>query len=259
MAESTPSVTSGFEWRDTPAGRVLVCVALEAVAPHVFTTRDAPVASETNGPDYGALGGYFGLSERDILRVRQVHGREVIVVPADTQEGTVGDADAVVSCHGHHAVSVRVADCVPILIADRGRRLVAAIHAGWRGTAAGVAAASVEAIERLGVPASDLVAAIGPSIGPCCYQVDAKVRERFEVEHPDATGWFTDDGPERWRLDLWRANRAQLETCGVPPSSIVVASACTADGLDSWYSFRREGPGTGRMVAAIRRASRQER
>jgi YfiH family protein len=151
-------------------------------------------------------------------------------------------------------VSVRTADCIPILLADRHGRAVAAVHAGWRGTAAGVAGATVDALGDLGVPAADLVAAIGPGIGPCCYQVDALVRDAMVANHHRAPTWFTPDGPGHWRLDLWRANRDQLETSGVPASAISCAGLCTVDDEGDWYSFRREGEGGGRMVAAIRRS-----
>ncbi len=251
MAEGMPAVASGFEWRTAPGGRVLVSTALAAIAPHVFTTRG--IGPDPAQPDYDAIGAHLGLAARDILRVRQVHGRVVIVAGADTAgESVVGDADAIVTTGGGRAVSVRIADCVPILIADRGHRVVAAVHAGWRGTAAGIAGAAVEAIERLGVPASDIVAAIGPSIGPCCYQVDAAVRDRFLATGSGADGWFTADGADRWRLDLWSANRAQLEAAGVPSYAIGVAETCTAHNLSTWHSFRGEGAGAGRMVAAIR-------
>lgn len=253
MAESTPAVAPDFEWRSTPAGRALVCTVLDPLAPHVFTSRDAPLRSGTNEPDYGAIGACVGLTAPHVLRVRQVHGRAVLVASADaTGKATVGDADALITTHDGRAASVRVADCVPILLADRHGRVVAAVHAGWRGTAAGVASATIDAIAGLGVPASDLIAAIGPAIGPCCYQVDPRVRDEFAASQPASADWFTLDGPDRWRLDLWRANRAQLEAAGVPTAAIRSANACTAHQASDWYSFRREGAGTGRMVATIR-------
>ena len=256
MAESTTVVARGFEWRNTVNGRVLRSSALSGVADHLFTTRDQTPAG-VHEPDYDLIGAALGVSSRSVVRVRQVHGCDVFVATADdVSEGT--EADAIVTADPQLAVSVRVADCVPVLVADHRQRAVAAVHAGWRGTAAGAVVAAVEALDRLDVHASDLLVAIGPSIGPCCYQVDAAVREAFAARHPGADAWFTPDGRDRWRLDLWRANRALLEACGVPASSIEVASACTADRPDVWYSHRRQGSAAGRMVAAIRIGGRRD-
>ena len=133
-----------------------------------------------------------------------------------------------------------------------GPRVVAAVHAGWRGTCSGIAAAAIELIGELGVPPSDLVAAIGPSIGPCHYQVGDGVRTMFLGMTPDATAWFAEDGLGHWKLDLWQANADRLENAGVPSSAVSVARMCTAENLSDWFSYRAEGSGTGRLVAAIR-------
>jgi YfiH family protein len=234
-----------------PVGRVLVSAVLERVAPHLFSSRDAS-SPGVHQPDYDLVAASLGVDVRRVVHARQVHGRDVLIV----REGEVCDAhveaDAIVSFDPARVVLVRVADCVPILLADRSHRVVAAVHAGWRGTAAGVVAAAVDAIAAAGIPASDLVASIGPSIGPCCYQVDATVREDFARRWTGSDDWFTPDGPDRWRLDLWRANRAHLEAAGVPAGTISVASACTADAPNLWYSHRRQGAAAGRMVAAVR-------
>jgi YfiH family protein len=237
-------------WSETPAGRVLVAEALQPYARHGFTTRG--FGREGSGDSLAALAGWLDLDVTALVRVRQVHGRDVLDVHPGRNVRPGQSADALVSTDGSRAVVVAVADCVPILLADRRRRAVAAVHAGWRGTADRVVVAAVEALGRGGVPAADLVAAIGPSIGPCCYQVDAPVRKALLAGSGGASDWLTPDGAGHWRLDLWRANRDQLRETGLAADAIHVARYCTADHLDDCYSYRKEGAAAGRMFAAIR-------
>lgn len=162
------------------------------------------------------------------------------------------EADAVVVLDAGSGAAVRVADCVPILLADDDQRVVAAVHAGWRGTCVGIAAETVRTIADAGVDPARLTAAIGPAIGPCCYQVDDKVRTAFLGMTPEAAAWFAEDGPGRWRLDLLQANLDQLEGAGVPREAIGLSGVCTADHPAICFSYRREGGAAGRLVAAIR-------
>jgi hypothetical protein len=246
------AVAPGFGWIDGPAGRVLRADALGGCASHVFTTRQLQFLPASRPADDGRLAETLGVTTDRLVWVTQVHGRRVLVVSPGTALQGQPEADAIVSSDPGRAVAVRVADCVPILLADRQGRVVGAVHAGWRGTCAGVAGAAVEAMAALGAPPEALVAAIGPSIGPCCYQVDDRVRNAFLGFTPDAAAWFTEDGPGRWRLDLWQANVDQLELAGVPAAAIAVSGICTADNLDECFSYRGEGSSTGRLVAAIR-------
>jgi YfiH family protein len=248
----TPEVAEGFVWVETPAGRVLTAEALSAYARHAFTTRDFGARSSGITDCLGALAELLDVERSRIVRARQVHGCGVIDVGAVHELAPGQAADALVSTDTSRPVAVAVADCVPVLLADRRRRAVAAVHAGWRGTAARVVVAAVQALERSGVPASDLVAAIGPSIGPCCYQVDARVRDVFLAGSPEADVWFASDGDGHWRLDLWRANADQLIEAGLRHDTIHVARYCTADHLDDCCSYRKEGAAAGRMFAAIR-------
>lgn len=248
----TTPVVSGFDWVTGPAGRILQSTPLLEVAPHAFTTRDLELRGARIDSDYERLAAQFDRQRADLVTVTQVHGRRVLLVAPGTYLDERPEADAIVSLDPDRVIVVCVADCVPILIADRRRRAVAAVHAGWRGTSAGITLAAVQALAEVGVPPSDLIAAIGPAIGACCYQVDDRVRTTFLGMTPDAAGWFTEDGPGHWRLDLWQANANQLEDAGVEPANIHVAGICTADHLESCFSYRREGNGTGRLAAAIR-------
>ena len=226
---------------------------LAAVAPrHVFTTRALSFRGESMAADWTALARLMNTPEDQLVRVSQVHGRTVLLVTPAVAPPAAAAADAIVCTDPTRAIVVRVADCVPILVADRNRSVVAAIHAGWRGSCAGIARATIEAITALGVPAADLVATIGPSMGPCCYQVDDKVRVAFLGITPDAAAWFVEDGPGHWKLDLWRANADQLIASGVPEASITTMGVCTGDDRERCWSHRVDGPAAGRMAAAVR-------
>jgi YfiH family protein len=223
------------------------------MAPHLFSTRE-PSEPPSPEPNYARVAAALGTREDDLIRVKQVHGRAVIVVrPGDREDPAEArpEADAIVSIDPDRAVAVRVADCVPVLLADSGHRLVAAVHAGWRGMAAGAIGAAIDAIAANGVKPADLVAAIGPSIGPCCYQVDQVVCDMFHQAWSDCDAWFAPDGKTRWRLDLWSAARDQLLAAGVPREGVHIAAMCTAHQPDDFWSYRRDGAAAGRMVAAI--------
>jgi YfiH family protein len=194
----------------------------------------------------------------DVLLIRQVHRADVAVV----RRGRNGswprpEADAIVSDDPTAAIGVRVADCAPILIADRTPGgPVAAVHAGWRGT---VQRAAVSGVRRLtvefGSNPADLIAAIGPCLGPCCGEVGGEVVEAFrEAGHPasDVDAWFSPGPSGRPHLDLWRANHDQLIAAGVPPAQIHVAALCTRSHTSWLHSYRADGTAAGRMLAAIR-------
>lgn len=242
-----------FRWTIVNGREYLECVPLAARARHLFSTRQLELPSDAalRRRNIDLFAADLGVEPERLYRAKQVHGRQVIVVEAPRDERGATDADAVVSGVPGAACAVQVADCVPILIA--GAHVSGAVHAGWRGTAAGVAAEAVRAMERLGAEPSTLVAAIGPSIGPCCYQVDARVRDVFaqseywEIAEPA----FDPDGEGHWRLDVAAINRRLLERAGLAPGNIHDSRLCTACDLTRFYSYRAEGAGTGRLVGGI--------
>src|SRR6185436_20167961 len=174
----------------------LICRPLASLASHIFTTRRWPLGSTTAVGDDPALwddvARALHVEPARLVRVRQVHGADVVI--AEDVPGRRPEADIILSGDHTIAVAVQAADCIPLLLADPSTGAVAAAHAGWRGLAAAVPSAAVESLAReFGSRASDLVAAIGPAIGACCYEVGSDVRDRFEAA--GATGkqlarWF---------------------------------------------------------------------
>jgi polyphenol oxidase len=174
------------------------------------------------------------LSTDRVVQVKQVHaGRAVL---ADQSAGQ--EADALVGRGSGVAVGVRVADCVPVLVADEASGDVAAIHAGWRGVVAGVVGAGVE---LLGGKAR--LAAIGPCIGACCFEVGRDVGERI--------GFIVHTSGDKAYVDLRAAVRAQLVAAGLDARRIEDVAGCTKHDAERFHSFRRDGADSGRMLAAI--------
>jgi purine-nucleoside/S-methyl-5'-thioadenosine phosphorylase / adenosine deaminase len=259
---SLPQLSDGFEWTDESWGAALRCGPLNVHAPHLFTTRQLALSSSA---DVRALAEAVGT--RDVAMVTQVHGRGVIVIrkgepiPAQRPE-----ADALISDAPDIAIAVRAADCVPLLMADRARGVVAAVHAGWRGTAARVAVAAVDALGReFGTQPSDLIAAIGPNIGACCYEVGTELVDAFAAaghERYLIDRWFLARPPARGsserpglRLDVARSNIDQLVLAGVPEDQIYASGLCTAMHLDVLTSYRKEGDKASRIAGVIRAIS----
>ncbi|HVR70936.1 MAG TPA: peptidoglycan editing factor PgeF [Vicinamibacteria bacterium] len=173
-----------------------------------------------------------------LLLLEQVHGCAVRRAPWEGRP----EADAAVAEHAGDILGIETADCLPVLVVDPRRQAVAAAHAGWRGTAAGVARAAVEALLRGGSAPGDLLAALGPGIGPCCYEVGDELRAAFAPA-------FLRDGPRgRAHLDVRAANRAQLERSGLRPDRIHSLDHCTRCRGDLYHSYRRDGKAAGRMI-----------
>jgi YfiH family protein len=210
-----------------------------------------------------------------LVTLRQIHSDVIHLAAAPAAEAP--KADALATRAQGLLLGVQTADCVPILLADTRLRVVAAIHAGWRGTLARIA---VKALGRMhmefGTRPRDVVAALGPAVGRCCYEVGPEVAQAFAAQFPAAADWF--DGPfdqlargeeplwlpwltmmppghvpppARVQLDLRAANRWQLLDAGVPAAQIGVSDLCTACRTDLLFSYRREGAKTGRMMAMI--------
>jgi YfiH family protein len=181
---------------------------------------------------------------------RQVHGAGVVNVtaaelPPDTE------ADALISDVSGVALGVFTADCVPLLIADPVTGAVAAVHAGWRGVIAGVAPAAVQGLRGCyGSRPADLRVALGPAIGPCCFEVGAEVEAAFAASFPGLP--LATPGPAgKPHIDLKRALRAQLQGAGIPAAQIDAGDECTRCEPARFFSYRRDNTRTGQHLSVI--------
>lgn len=213
---------------------------------------DQLTAVATNRNRFLAAAGIGGLR---VIAPRQVHSADVAVHRRGDALPPSGvfDGDGLVTDDSEVALMVLAADCAAVLLHDPVRSVVAAVHAGWRGTAGGMAAAGVRAmVEAFGCRPGDLRAGIGPAIGRCCYEVGADVARAVGAATPggvEAIATWQPDG--KARIDIATASAAQLLAAGLDPALVAVAGVCTACHTDLFYSHRREGESTGRFGAAI--------
>jgi YfiH family protein len=258
VSGALPAVGDAFEWTCETWGPALHCVPLAAVAAHLFTTRTLRLErSEAGGPAWEALAAVLGAQSGGLRRLRQVHGAAVVCYrKGRPAPAGIPVADIVVSDDPSLVVAVQVADCVPLLVADRQTGAVSAAHVGWRGAVVGVPRTAVAALVReFRSEPADLVAAIGPSIGPCCYEVGEEVRNAFrraDVSSWPVDTWFVEGARGHPHLDLWQATRDQLTDAGMAPNHIHACNLCTATHRGLFYSYRADGAGTGRFAGAIR-------
>jgi YfiH family protein len=235
----------------------------------------------------------IGAGKMRVVALRQIHSDVVHVVAHEVHSakqrpgeaelpGTISSdaapqGDALITREPGVLLVVQTADCVPVLLADRKRRAIAAIHSGWRGTVRRIAAKALGRMQmEFGTRPEDVVAAVGPGIGQSCYEVGTEVAADFQAQFPNAREWFegpfdqladSDNDPNwlpwltmkppghappppRVHLDLIAANRAILEEAGIPARNISSSDLCTACRSDLFFSFRKERT-TGRMMAAI--------
>jgi polyphenol oxidase len=237
-----------------------------------FTDWDERESVAENREKFAAA---LSAGKMPLVALRQFHSDAIHI--ANAPEVEAPKADALATQAPGLLLGVQTADCVPILLADTRQRAVAAIHAGWRGTLSRIVVKTLGRMQmEFGTRPRDVVAALGPAIGRCCYEVGPEVAQAFAAQFPTAADWF--DGPfeqlahgeeplwlpwltmmppghvpppPRVQLDLRAANRWQLIDADVPESRIAVSDLCTACRTDLLFSYRREGAKTGRMMAVI--------
>lgn len=266
-AGALPGLPVGWRWDARDGVVVLRADAIDRLGvAHAFTTRlggtsPPPFESLNLGRAVGddpdnvrrnrarALGA-IGRSLDGHVEASQVHGADGAMVDGRDAGTKLPSVDILLTRDHDVTLAIHCADCVPVLLVDPVLGAIGSVHTGWRGTALGAAAAAVRMMEReFGSRACDLVAAIGPSIGPRRYEVDAPVVREFD-SCPWRDAVLTPARADHWWLDLWGANRRQLENTGIPPSQVWVAEMCTYEHPELFFSHRRDGR-TGRLGSLI--------
>jgi YfiH family protein len=213
----------------------------------------------------------LGATDLTMVPLKQFHSDVIHLLGTPNQAPCRGDASLTNS--PGLLLAVQTADCVPILLVDPKKRAIAAVHAGWRGTLRRILAKTVGRLQMdFGSKPSDLLAAIGPSIGPCCYEVGTELATEFLSQFPDAPSYFDEfrtgdePNPVQWLnmmppghqpppknvlLDLRKANHSQLLAAGLRPKNIHTIDLCTACHPHLLFSYRKQGPASGRLMSAI--------
>ena len=228
------------------------------ISPEPFTslnlglnTADAPENVRAN---HEIIGNALGFSLHGLVSSRQVHGCAIKCIaqhpveqPGSAMTYTFSGFDALITDVTGIMLMVRVADCVPLLLFDEEKKVLAVVHAGWKGTLAGIAGKTVQTmIARYGSLPGNILAGIGPAIGPCCFTVGSDVAERFYTRFSNAA-LFVKKSITGFVISLGEANRLQLISRGCGEHNIETAGLCTACMSDMFFSHRREQGKTGRF------------
>jgi len=225
----------------------------EVISPrHFFGTRQVPTGLEafiqlgevTVGPP----------SFPFITSLKQIHSTRVVVFDSPVKSGVMpdGEADALVTNQPNLLLVVRTADCVPVLMVDHKMGVIGAVHAGWRGAVGGIVPRTIQTcVEQFGADAAHLHVAIGPSIGPCCYEVDAQVIEPLHIGYPDWQGVLQETSAGKGMLDLKQLLWHQILSSGIPEGQVERMEYCTRCREDLFFSYRREGTVIGTMMSGI--------
>ncbi|MBC8014844.1 MAG: peptidoglycan editing factor PgeF [Sporomusaceae bacterium] len=199
-----------------------------------------------------------GVEADNIVTAEQIHLDKVAVVGLEhlgkgsrIYSEAIGETDALITNVPGVPLMLFFADCVPVVIVDPVKKVIGIAHAGWKGTVDHIGQKTVLAMQNhFGTDPQHCLVGIAPSIGPCCYEVDDVVINKFKKKFENWEQLITQKG-SKWHLDLWQANRVQLEQIGVQASNIVVSKVCTVCNSELFFSYRAENGCTGRMGAVI--------
>jgi YfiH family protein len=225
-------------------------------------TQDDPHNVRENRKRVAAL---FGKDAKQLTFAKQIHSANIALVPNGYEGGAFDDVDALITNATQTPLVILTADCAAIFLYDEKHNAIGIAHAGWRGTVAGIAAETIRRMhDAFATEPSDIIACIGPSIGPCCYEVGDEVINAVAENLPEyadeilvepdmasAGSFRAAVNADRKHFDLWRANELILSDVGVPDRQIEIARLCTACRTDLFYSHRAEKGVTGRFGAVM--------
>jgi YfiH family protein len=202
--------------------------------------------------NWDCLATVFAIPVEQFLAVNQVHGDAIFIIKPHGSYFSTRDElnyDAIVTSRADLAICIKTADCVPVFIVDKIKKVIAVVHAGWKGSALGISAKVIRLMQKqYGCLPQDILAAIGPSIGKCCYEVDQVTADTFRKQNNSDLFLQQGKKKDKWILDLAEANRRQILEAGVQESNVDVAGCCTACNQDMFFSHRGSGGITGRQV-----------
>lgn len=197
----------------------------------------------------------FGVSQDALVTLRQVHGSDILVIDEPNEDYShflTLEGDAIITSQPEVMIGICVADCVPVLLCDPEKRVIAAVHAGWQGTASRLVAKTVDGMKsEFGCKPERIQAAIGPRIGKCCYEVDAPVRQAFINGGISWDSCADACGEGKWQLDMAAANQELLIRAGVKAEAIQVSDMCVCCHRELFFSYRRDKGETGRQMGFI--------
>ena len=215
---------------------------------HFFTTRE--YSDHLSAPF---------VDRKTLVMVNQVHGDDIFIIdkPVDgiaslLREASQSQCDALITNQCDIGIGVVTADCLPVLIYDPVHSVIAAVHAGWKGTIKGILSKVIcRMVYKFKCLADDIIVGMGPAIGACCYAVGETVIEPFKSTVPEWGKYLTPEEDGKAKLDLTALNIRQIEDAGILTKNIFTMRLCTYCNRDLFFSYRRDGAGTGRMTSGI--------
>lgn len=217
---------------------------------HLFTTRIG--WSNENIPD--KISSIFNVPKSNIINVNQVHGTDIIIVNSKTKDFrgfSKKEGDGLITNIPNLVLMTSHADCVPIYFLDQKKKVIGIAHGGWRGTYNNISGKMIDNMKNIyGSKTKDILVGIGPSIGPCCYEIGHDLGEKFIKRYGKFKN-IIQKKDNKLFLDLWKVNYLQVTDKGIEPENIALSKACTSCKIDKFYSYRKERGIKNRMIAAI--------